>query len=179
MMEERWFVRTAAVLVGLANLVVLAHFFGGEPALPMGAVRGEVSPREAIPPVLAAVAAGFAAAEVAIKRFDRMSAFGRYVFFEKLSHRRAGIVGTVCLGGALMGILLGALLVLQGPPDNMGTMTHTEQAAISLLSASVTGAYGAMFGGVLGAIEGLILAPPLAAILGGLDDGSPSSRTTA
>ena len=178
-MEARWFVRTAAVFVGLANLVVLAHSFGGEPALPMGAVREEFSPREAIPPVLAAVVAGLVAAEVAIRRFDLMSAFGRYVFFEKLSHRHAGIAGAVCLGGALMGILLGALLVLHGPPYNMGMTTHTEQAAISLLSASVTGAYGAMFGGVLGATEGLILAPLLAAILGGFDDGSPSSRTTA
>ena len=179
MVEARWFVRTAAVLVGLANLVVLAHFFGGEPALPTVVVREEVPPREVMPSVLAAVVAGLVAAEFAIRRFGRMSVFGRYVFFDKLSHRRAGIVGTVCLGGVLMGILLGALLALQGPPANMGMMTHTEQAAISLLSASVTSAYGAMFGGVLGATEGLILAPLLAAILGGFDDGSPSSRTTA
>lgn len=40
MTEARGFVRLAAVLVGLANLVVLAHFFGGNPALPTGVSWG-------------------------------------------------------------------------------------------------------------------------------------------
>ena len=175
MTEARWFVRMAAVLVGLVKLVVLAQFFGGQPALPTGVVWKEVSPRDAIPSVLAAVAAALVTAEGAIRRFDRMSAFGRFVFFEKLSYRRAGIVGTVCLGGALMGVSMSAVFVLQGSLGGTGTLTLLERAVVGVLGTSV---FGFSFGAALGTIEGLFLAPPLAAILGGLEDG-PSSRTTA
>ena len=152
-MEARWlFVRSAAVLVGLANLVVLAYFFGGSPALPTGVSWGAVSLGEAAPYVLATVVAGVVVAEVALRRFDRLSVFGRFVFFEKLSHPNAGIVGAVCLGGALMGVLLSTVLVFR-----------VSQGVWTL---PVAGFYGALFGAVLGAIEGLLLAPPLAAILG-------------
>ncbi len=78
-----------------------------------------------------------------------------------------------------MGSLLGALLAPQVFPGSSGMATPTEHAAISLLSASVTGVYGATFGGVLGAIEGLILAPPPAAILRSFDEDHASPHTTA
>ena len=95
-MEARWFIRPAAVLV------VLAHFFGGNPALPTGVSWEAVSLRGTIPYVLVAVAAGLAAGEVTLRRLDRLSAFGRFVFFEKLLHPNAGVVGAVCLGGVLV-----------------------------------------------------------------------------
>ena len=43
-----WFIRTAAVLVGLANLVVLVDLFGGSPVA-RGTVWGTVSLYEALP----------------------------------------------------------------------------------------------------------------------------------
>ena len=153
MAEARGFVRLAAVLVGLTNLVVLAHFFGGNPALPTGVSWGDVSVRDAAPSVLAAIVAGLVASEVALRGFDRLAAFGRFVFFEKISHRHAGVVGAVCLGGALMGFLLSALLVFR-VSDSVG------------FGLTFAGFYGALFGAVLGAVEGLLLAPPLAVILG-------------
>ena len=151
MTEARWFVRSAAVLVALANLAVLAHLFGGSPALPTGISWGAVSVGEALPYVLAAAVAGIVASEVALRRFDRLSAFERFVFFEKLSPLNAGIVGTVCLGGALMGVLLSGVLVLR-----ISEVVWTLPLA---------GFYAALIGGVLGAVEGLLLAPPLAALL--------------
>ncbi len=165
-MEARWFIRSAAVLVGLVNLVVLAHFFGGSPALPTGLNWGAVSLREATPYMLAAVVAGLVVAEVALRRFERLSGFGRYVFFERLSHLHAGIVAAVCSGGALMGFLLSAVLVFRAS-DNVG------------IGLTFAGFYGALFGAVLGAVEGLLLAPPLAAILGRIDGRAPSSQSSS
>ncbi len=166
MTETRWFVRTAAVLVGLANLAVLAHFFGGSPALPTGVVWEDVSLRDATPYVLCAVVASLVVSEVAIRWFDRLAVFGRFVFFEKLSRPRAGIVGAVCLGGTLMGVLLSATLLLRVSPESVWMLP-------------LTGSYGAVFGAVLGTIEGLLLAPPLAAVLRRFDEDRSSPRTAA
>lgn len=47
------------------------------------------------------------------------------------------------------------------------------------MSTGTAGAYGAMFGGALGAIEGLVLARPLANIFGGFDGNQGPSRTPA
>ncbi|QIN78644.1 hypothetical protein GBA65_09045 [Rubrobacter marinus] len=152
MAEARWFVRTAAVLVGLANLVVLAHLFGGNPALPTGVSWTEVSVPRVAPYVLAAVAAGLVAAEAEIRWLDG------------LSYPRAGVVGAVCLGGALMGFLFSAVLVLR-TSDSVG------------LGLTFAGFGGVLFEAVLGAVEGLLLAPPLVATLGRLGNGVPSSRT--
>ncbi len=179
MTRARWFVRLAAVIVGLANLLVLVQFFGGNPVLPTGVFWEAVSLRGAIPPMFAAVLAGLVASEVALRRLDRLSAFGRFVFFEKLSHLHAGVVGTVCLGGALMGVLLGAMLVLQGPLSNTVPLGALEQAAVALLSTSITSFYGALAGAVLGAVEGLLLASPLAAILKRFDYRNPSPQNAA
>lgn len=106
------------------------------------------------------------ASEVALRGFDRLAAFGRFVFFEKISHRHAGVVGAVCLGGALMGFLLSALLVFR-VSDSVG------------FGLTFAGFYGALFGAVLGAVEGLLLGPPLAVILGKVDDRNPSPQTMA
>lgn len=176
MTQARWLVGLAAVVVGLANLLVLVHFFGGNPVLPTGVSWEAVSLRGAIPPILAAVLAGLVTSEVTLRRFDRLSAFGRFVFFEKLSHLHAGVVGTVSLGGALMGVLLGAMLVLQGPLSNTVPLGASEQAAVALL---ITSFYGALAGAVLGAVEGLLLASPLAAILKRFDYRNPSPQNAA
>ncbi len=57
-MEARWSVQPVAVLFGLANLVVLAHFFGGNLALPTGVSWESVSLRRGARSVLAAVLSG-------------------------------------------------------------------------------------------------------------------------
>jgi hypothetical protein len=63
-----WFVRVAAVLVGLANLVgVILWFVGG---LPAQGVEEDSSLREALRAVLAVVVAGLAASQVALRVFE-------------------------------------------------------------------------------------------------------------
>lgn len=174
MAGARWFVRLVAVIVGLANLFVLGCFGGGEPALPAGLSWGTATPEEVTATVLAAVGAGLATSEVAIRRFDRLSAFGRYVFFERFSYWRAGIVAAVCLGGAIMGGLFGALLVLQGPLMNsLATLTPLKHGVVTLLRTTIAGGIGAFLGAVVGAIEGLLLAPTLAAVLARIDRTPP------
>ena len=179
MTQARWLVRTAAVLVGLVNLVVLAHFFGGNPVLLTSVVWRDVSLSGAMPYVLVAVVAGLGVSEVAVRRFDKLSAFGRYIFFDKLSYQHAGMVGAVCLGGALMGFGTSCLFVLQDSLIDTGTLTLLERAAVAVLGILGTSIFGVSIGAALGAIEGLLLTPRLAAILGRPEDGSPSSRTTA
>jgi hypothetical protein len=78
-----------------------------------------------------------------------------------------------------MGVLLGAMLVLQGPLSNTVPLGALEQAAVALLSTSITSFYGALAGAVLGAVEGLLLASPLAAILKRFDYRNPSPQNAA
>lgn len=128
----RWLVRTVAVLVGLTNLVVLGHFFGGDAVLLTRVHGGSVALRGAAPYALAAVAASLASSEAFFRRFERLSAFAGYVLFDKPRHLHAGIIGAVCPGGALMGFLLGAPIILEVPAASSGMATPAERAAVSL-----------------------------------------------
>ncbi len=102
------FTRLAAVLVGLANLVVLAGSNGVVTAFQ----SGNVGWNGALPPVLAA---GLVTSGI-ILRWLRPVALA-----EKFRDRYAFLVIVVCLGGTLMGFLLAAALTLNrtlvpGPP---------------------------------------------------------------
>lgn len=64
----RWFVRVAAVLAGLANLVgVVVWFVGGLYVL---GGEGESSLGEAIPSVIAAVLAGLLTSQIVLRAFE-------------------------------------------------------------------------------------------------------------
>jgi hypothetical protein len=86
----RWFVRSAAVLVGLANLAALPLWFGDPYAL-----RDETSAGEALVPVISTLIAGLATSEIILRVFDLP---GRTFF-----HRYAVVATSVSLGGAIMG----------------------------------------------------------------------------
>ena len=159
----RWFVRGAAVLVGLANLVgVILWFVGG-----LYTLAGEgASLVEALPSVLVTLIAALATSQIVLRIFELP---GR-----GLSHRYGAVVASFCLGGAGMGELLGWLFVLDGTLG-AGTFADTvaEGPAIllaALVYAFLPGLVGAVFGLVFGLAEGLILGLPLAAALGALSD---------
>jgi hypothetical protein len=80
------------------------------------------------------------------------------------------MVGAVCFGGTLMGGMLAAALVLNGALGSSGELAASERIPAALQ----TGYLGVLYGGVLGLIEGLFLAFPLAAILGLLRNGDQS-----
>lgn len=167
----RWFVRVAAVLVGLANLVgVVVWFVGGLYVL---GGESESSLREAIPSVLAAVLAGLATSQIVLRMFELP---GRGFW-----HRYGVVVMSVCIGGIIEGAMLGWVFSLDGtlfpeaPPDtpwlNPGApivlLAQLANVARVLLGA---GAVGAVIGAALGLVEGLVLGVPLAAVLGALRD---------
>ena len=117
--------------------------------------REDVGLNKIIPPVLAVVVAGLVTSEIVLRRL-RSAALA-----EKFSDRYANSVFVVCLGGALMGFLLVVALTLNrmlgpGPPEAL------ERMLVSL----APGLTGVAFGLVLGLAQGLILAFPLAIILG-------------
>jgi hypothetical protein len=143
------FTRLAAVSVGLANLAVLAGLFDGDSPLR----RGEVTVSEALPPVLAAVVAGLLTSEIVLRTFKLQ----RQRFFE-----RYGLtVLAVCLGGVLMGGLLAGLFALNGV-----LFPRPSTILEGIGAALISGLVGAAFGLGLGLAEGLVLAFPIAAILG-------------
>jgi hypothetical protein len=67
------------------------------------------------------------------------------------------MVLAICLGGALFSGLLTVRVVFDSPP-----MTVADRLSEALSTLPIT----VVAGGVLGAVEGVILAFPLAAILG-------------
>ena len=87
--------------------------------------------------------------------------FKRPTLSEKFFDRYAIVVLVVCLGGTLMGGLLAATLGLDG-----ALAGRSVAVPELILAASATGVMGAGVGGGLGFVKGLILAAPLAAILG-------------
>ncbi len=100
----RQFVRGAAVLVGLASLVgVVVWFVGGFYVL---GGESASSLREAIPSVIAAVAAGLLTSQIVLRAFELP---GRGFW-----HRYWVVVMSVCIGGAIEGAMLGWVFSLDG-----------------------------------------------------------------
>jgi hypothetical protein len=145
------FVRTAAVFVGFANTTVFVligdkpledtflYFLGDLPQWPVIVLYA-----------ISAVGAGFLVSSVVL-RFMQPSLRG--IFFA----RYGVMVLAVCLGGVLLSVSLSA--VTYAFDDHL---TVTKRITWALSTIPLT----AVAGGVLGAAEGVILAFPLAAILG-------------
>jgi len=143
------FARLTAVFVGLANLTFLAVQNGVGAAIQ----RGDATWNNAFPVVLAVIVAGLLISEIVLRRFTLLG--------EEFSQRYLIVVLAWGLGGALTGGLVAAALALNGALV-IGSATLLERIAAAIVSALV----GAGAGGVLGVAEGLLLALPLAAILG-------------
>lgn len=92
------------------------------------------------------------------------------VLAEKFLDRYANSVVVVCLGGVMMGFLLAYAITLNAlllaPSSVSGPMEMLEW----MLRAFGPGLVGAALGLGMGLTEGLILAFPLAAVLGRLRD---------
>jgi hypothetical protein len=155
----RWFVRGSAVLVGLASMVgVVARWVGGLYVL---GGEGESSLREAVPPAIAAVAAGLVTAEIVLRAFDLP---GRDFW-----HRYGVVLASVCLGGAIEGAMLGWVFSLDGtlfpgavrPADLVADPLGV--VGVSLGSGVVGAVIGLVVGLALGVVLGLLLAPLLGA----------------
>lgn len=147
----RWFVRVAAVLVGLANLAgVILWFVGG-----LNTLAGEgASLGEALPATLVAVVAGLVTSRIVLRTFELP---GR-----GFSHRYWVVVASFCLGGAIEGELLGWLFTLDGTLG-AGTFANiVAEGPVVLLGALawafVPGLVGAVMGLAVGLAEGLVLA---------------------
>ncbi len=145
------FARLAAIIVGLVNLAVLAGLFDADSSLR----RGEVALGEAFVPVLAVVVAGLASAEIVLKKL------GPLVHADGFYERYAAVLVAVSLGGTFSGGLLAAVWHLSG--TLAATPTSIYDITVGTLFVALL---GTVYGGGLGVIEGLILAFPLAAVLG-------------
>ncbi len=149
----RWFVRMAAVLVGLANLAALPLWFG-DPA----AMREDTSWLVSVAPVLVAVIAGMATSEVALRAFELPG---------RTFSQRYRI--SLCLGGAMMGAPLSMQFAIDGTLGAEPSLAPYADPAVllgALLSVLPVGVVGAVFGLVIGLAEGLVLGLPLGAALG-------------
>jgi hypothetical protein len=157
----RWFVRGSAVLVGLAGMVgVVAWWVGGLYVL---GGEDESSLREAVPSVLAAVAAGLLTSEIVLRAFDLP---GR-----DFGHRYGMVVVSVCIGGAIEGAMLGLVFSLDGtlfPEMPPGTFVADPLGLVGVSLGS--GLVGAVIGLVVGLAAGVVLGLPLAKLLGSLPD---------
>lgn len=150
----RVFLPTTAVIFGLANSIL--YSFLGDDSF-MGPFEWE--PQQWTRSILYALC-GIVIGLLVSKAFLRFalselrgSFFGRYGL----------IVLAVCLGGASMGLLLVSIDILFG---NDFTMPRTFLEAASVV------AYATAVGWIVGAVEGAILALPLAGILGAFGDPS-------
>ena len=152
----RWFVRVAAVLVGLASTVgVIVWWVGGLYVL---GGEGGASLREAVPSAIAAVAAGLLTSEIVLRLFELP---GRGFW------RRYGVViASVCIGGAIEGAMLGCVFSLDGTlfPEAPGA---TPADPLGLVGVTLgAGVVGAVLGLAYGLALGVVLGVPLAMILG-------------
>jgi hypothetical protein len=138
------FLRSASVFVGLANIYVLM-LIGGGPTIPD---RIKVGPMLFLL-LFCAVGGGLLAAEIVLRT-------GRSALEGEFLPRYAIMMGTMSLGGAVFGALY-ALGVSFG-----GSLSLIEWVFVAFGGMIV----GAVVGGMLGVVEGLLLALPLAAILG-------------
>lgn len=95
--------RVAAVCVALANVpVVVLWLVGG-----LSVLAGEdASLGETVPSVLIAMVSGLATSQIVLRVFELP---GR-----DFAHRYRVVVASFCIGGAVMGELLGWLFVLDG-----------------------------------------------------------------
>jgi hypothetical protein len=157
----RWFVRGSAVLVGLAGMVgVVAWWVGGLYVL---GGEGESSLREAVPSVLAAVAAGLLTSEIVLRAFDLP---GR-----DFGHRYGMVVVSVCIGGAIEGAMLGCVFSLDGTLFPEVPPGASAADPLGLMGVSLgSGLVGAVFGLVVGLVVGVALGLPLARLLGAFPD---------
>ncbi|MEJ7871979.1 MAG: hypothetical protein WKF67_06945, partial [Rubrobacteraceae bacterium] len=137
------FVRTAAVLVGMANVLVIGD--------PRGVFSADGPPLPGT--FLLAMVAGLVASEIVLRIGSPALSSG---FFARYGITVLGL----CLGGAILGGLSMALGVLTG------SGAQGSGWGIPVYAALAYGLIAAVVGGVMGALEGLILAFPLAAILG-------------
>jgi hypothetical protein len=164
----RWFVRSVAVLVGLASMVgVVAWWVGGLYVL---GGEGGSSLREAVPSVIAALAAGLLTAEIVLRAFDLP---GR-----DFGHRYVVVAFSVCIGGAIEGAMLGWVFSLDGTlfPEAASPGAFAADP-LGLLGVSLgSGVVGAVLGLAVGLAVGLVLGFPLAAVLGSLKGGEPGGR---
>ncbi len=160
----RWFVRVVAVVVGLVNPVVLTYWFSIRPDLGLVSVWEAVQLSEALALVLVAVLSGLATAEIILRRF------GRWVFSERFVQRYAAAALGICLGGILLGGTLGAVAAFPGFLVSVGFLDGPyplgNPLLLALRAALFVGIIGVVVGGVLGLLESVILALPLAHILG-------------
>ena len=151
------FSRLAAIFVGMANLAVLA-WLSDNSHIRRGDVAWWI---ETLPAMLIVVIAGLVTSEIVLRRSKPLR--------EKFSDRYGVMLFAVGLGGMLMGGLLAGLFALNGVLCP-GLSTIPERILVALLSGLVDAAFGLE----LGLAEGLILAFPLAAILGLLRNGDRS-----
>ena len=150
-----FFLRAVFVLVGLAHIY-------GPLAVDVGsdlAALSRVYSLSILPSPLLVAVPGLLVAEVLL-RLMRPELEGEFPL------RYVAIVFGVLLGGVLMGALMGFLLGLGA----LGNRVWESAIGGAVL--------GAMVGGPLGFYEGLILAFPLAAILGLFRGTGSRSRTT-
>jgi len=157
----RWFVRVAAVIVGLASMVgVIVWDVGG---LYLLGGEEESSLWEAVPSTIAALLAGLATAEIVLRVFELP---GRGFW------RRYGVVvASVCIGGAIEGWLLGFVFSMDGtlfPEAPPGFYAEHPRVLLGDLAYSLlgAGAVGAVIGLAVGLVLGVVLGAPLAMILG-------------
>jgi hypothetical protein len=167
----RWFVRVAAIVVGLANLVgVILWLVGGLYVL---GGESESSLREAVPSVTAAVVASLVTSQIVLRGFELPE--------RGFWHRYGVVVMSVCIGGAIEGAMLAWVFSLDGtlfPEAPPGSPFFNPGGPLLLLAqlANVAwvligaGLVGAIMGVALGLAEGLVLGLPLAAVLGALRD---------
>ena len=149
------FVRASAVLVGMANVFLVSLVGEGELGNALMWNRDPWWPHNAVY-ALCAAAAGLVVSSVPL-RFARRELYG--TFFA----RYGVMVLAVCLGGVVLGIFLAyAGVWLYSSP-----MTTAERLVevSSRLPLTIAAA------GALGAAEGVVLAFPLAAVLGRLGTG--------
>jgi hypothetical protein len=146
------FVRAAAVLAGLANV-----FFVVDPRLAFPFADDGFAESLLLPASLSAVVAGLLAAEVVLR-------LGRTALGGGFASRYGVAVLGMCLGGAILaGMNMANSLIAPLFTEGFGATGVAwvyPTVAYSLFAAVV--------GGILGAVEGLVLAFPLAAILGKL-----------
>jgi hypothetical protein len=144
--------------------------------------ESESSLREAIPSVIAVVLADLATSQIILWVFELP---GR-----SFRHRYGVVVMSVCIGGTIEGAALGGVFSLDGtlfPEPTSGAPWFNAGDPLLLLAQLfgaagvllVAGLVGASIGVALGLAEDLVLALPLAAVLGTLSDEDRPSRQVA